>query len=59
VDGQVRASTATKTTSLGRYQVIQKLAEGGMADVLLARTRGIEGFERHGGVDESGDGLQR
>jgi serine/threonine protein kinase len=43
----VTIRAVTQTTSLGRYQVIRPLAEGGMADVLLARTRGIEGFERH------------
>ena len=32
---------------LGRYVVLKHLASGGMADVLLARTEGIEGFERH------------
>jgi TonB family protein len=32
---------------LGRYKVLKHLASGGMADVLLARTDGIEGFERH------------
>src|SRR5512135_38236 len=32
---------------LGRYTVLKHLASGGMADVLLARTDGIEGFERH------------
>lgn len=32
---------------LGRYLVLKHLATGGMADVLLARTDGIEGFERH------------
>ena len=32
---------------LGRYMVLKHLASGGMADVLLARTEGIEGFERH------------
>jgi TonB family protein len=32
---------------LGRYSVLKHLASGGMADVLLARTDGIEGFERH------------
>jgi eukaryotic-like serine/threonine-protein kinase len=46
----VRVTTiraATETTSLGRYHVVKRLAAGGMADVLLARTNGIEGFERH------------
>ena len=32
---------------LGRYTVLRHLASGGMADVMLARTDGIEGFERH------------
>ncbi|HEY5924073.1 MAG TPA: protein kinase [Kofleriaceae bacterium] len=33
--------------TLGRYRVLKHLASGGMADVLLGRTDGIEGFERH------------
>jgi len=32
---------------LGRYQLVRHLATGGMADVLIARATGIEGFERH------------
>jgi TonB family protein len=32
---------------LGRYTILKHLASGGMADVLLARTEGIEGFARH------------
>src|SRR5689334_22748771 len=32
---------------LGRYTVLKHLVSGGMADVLLGRTDGIEGFERH------------
>lgn len=32
---------------LGRYTVLKHLASGGMADVLLGRADGIEGFERH------------
>jgi serine/threonine-protein kinase len=32
---------------LGRYNVLKHIASGGMADVLLARSDGIEGFERH------------
>jgi len=35
------------TERLGRYTVLKHLASGGMADVLLARSDGIEGFERH------------
>ncbi|MBA3538638.1 MAG: protein kinase, partial [Deltaproteobacteria bacterium] len=32
---------------LGRYRVLKHLASGGMAEVSLARSSGIEGFERH------------
>src|SRR3954462_12678134 len=32
---------------LGRYVALKHLASGGMADVLLGRADGIEGFERH------------
>src|SRR5258705_7624344 len=32
--------------SLGRYRVLKHLASGGMADVLIGCTDGIEGFER-------------
>jgi len=34
-------------TKLGRYEVLKHLAHGGMADVLLARSTGLGGFERH------------
>jgi serine/threonine protein kinase len=34
-------------TRFGRYEVLKHLASGGMAQVLLARSAGIEGFERH------------
>ena len=37
----------TFPTKLGRYQIVKHLANGGMAQVLLARATGIEGFERH------------
>ncbi|MBI3075383.1 MAG: serine/threonine protein kinase [Deltaproteobacteria bacterium] len=33
-------------TLLGKYDLVEKLATGGMAEVFLARTRGIEGFEK-------------
>ncbi len=33
--------------TLGRYELVRHLASGGMAEVLLARATGIEGFERH------------
>ncbi|HEU4728831.1 MAG TPA: serine/threonine-protein kinase, partial [Kofleriaceae bacterium] len=35
------------TTRLGRYVMLKHLASGGMADVVLGRSDGIEGFERH------------
>lgn len=34
------------TTFAGRYTLLQKLASGGMAELFLARQRGIEGFEK-------------
>src|SRR2546430_9538414 len=38
---------AMQSPRLGRYVVLKHLASGGMADVLLGRTEGFEGFERH------------
>ena len=32
---------------LGRYQILKQLATGSVADVLLARATGLEGFARH------------
>jgi len=32
---------------LGRYEVVKHLASGTMADLLLARAGGLEGFERY------------
>ena len=43
----VNIRAETQTAHLGRYHVVKRLAAGGMADVLLARTDGIEGFQRH------------
>ena len=40
-------SHARLAKKLGRYEIVKHLAQGGMAEVLLARTVGIEGFERH------------
>ncbi len=34
-------------TQLGRYEILQQLATGPVADVLLARAKGLEGFTRH------------
>lgn len=33
--------------TLGRYQLVKKLATGGMAELFLARTAGPGGFEKH------------
>jgi len=46
---------------IGRYQLVARLAAGGMGEVYLARTEGLGGFERHvvlktlvlGGADEA------
>jgi serine/threonine protein kinase len=34
------------TTRLGSYEIVRKLARGGMAEIFLARTRGPSGFEK-------------
>jgi serine/threonine protein kinase len=31
----------------GKYQIIQKLATGGMAEIYLARSQGVRGFEKY------------
>src|SRR5205814_3304921 len=46
-DHVVGESAPVEGLRLGRYEVLRHLASGGMADLLLARTTGIEGFERH------------
>ncbi len=38
--------TDDNQTRLGRYQLLAKLATGGMAEIHLAKQTGIEGFER-------------
>jgi len=40
-------STPHFVKKLGRYEIVKHLGQGGMAEVLLARTVGFEGFERH------------
>ncbi len=34
------------TTQFGKYQLLKKIASGGMAEIHLARQRGMEGFEK-------------
>ena len=35
------------STRLGRYEIVRTLALGALTDLLLGRTRGLEGFQRH------------
>ncbi|MFO0675091.1 MAG: protein kinase [Polyangiaceae bacterium] len=39
-------SDASKTSSFGRYQLIERLGVGGMAEVFKAKSFGVEGFEK-------------
>ena len=39
--------TVPAGAQLGRYEIVKHLASGLMAELLLARARGLEGFERH------------
>jgi serine/threonine protein kinase len=32
---------------VGKYEVVSRLASGGMAEIYLARAKGIQGFEKH------------
>jgi len=43
----VLGQSEKRPATLGRYEVVKHLAQGGMAEVLLARATGLEGFERH------------
>ena len=38
---------AAVSHKVGRYEIVKHLASGGMAELLLARTRGLDRFERH------------
>jgi len=40
------AAESTTTETIGRYEVVGRLATGGMAEILLGRLRGPSGFER-------------
>jgi serine/threonine protein kinase len=42
-----RSGSAPRAKRLGRYEVLGHLAHGGMAELLLARATGLEGFARH------------
>ena len=35
-----------KSVTFGNYELLRKIAQGGMAEIFLARERGIEGIER-------------
>lgn len=39
-------SVAPHERTLGKYELLRRLAVGGMAEIFLARSRGIEGFEK-------------
>jgi len=34
-------------TRFGKYELVRRLAKGGMAEIFLARSFGVEGFEKH------------
>jgi eukaryotic-like serine/threonine-protein kinase len=40
------SETSQLPTAYGKYQLLERIAQGGMADVFLARTFGVEGFEK-------------
>ncbi len=40
------AAVATDDTILGKYKIVRRLSEGGMAEVFLAKQVGIGGFEK-------------
>ena len=42
----VSSSLLTRGAKLGRYELIDHLATGGMAELFLARTQGEGGFEK-------------
>lgn len=42
----VPATTSSKGVKFGKYELIYRIAEGGMAEIFLAIERGIEGMER-------------
>ena len=46
LSGGVRSRRAMHAPKLSRYEVLGRLATGGMAEVWLARSKGIAGFEK-------------
>ena len=42
----LRVNRPTTTTQFGKYALQRKLAEGGMAEIFLAKQTGMEGFEK-------------
>jgi serine/threonine-protein kinase len=43
---KARSTPSVSLETYGRYQLLKKLATGGMAEIYLARQRGPEGFEK-------------
>ena len=39
-------SSPADLKELGRYQIVRRIAKGGMAEILLAKAQGVMGFER-------------
>jgi serine/threonine protein kinase len=44
--GEIGAGELVPGSTLGSYELLRRLACGGMAELYLARSRGIEGFEK-------------
>jgi serine/threonine protein kinase len=44
--GEIGAGELVPGSTLGSYELLRRLASGGMAELYLARSRGIEGFEK-------------
>ncbi|HWB74635.1 MAG TPA: hypothetical protein VG755_06760, partial [Nannocystaceae bacterium] len=42
----LRARVLAPGTRVGRYTIVERIAAGGMAELYLARARGIGGFDK-------------